>query len=112
MKLKTTAFIFFIGLLPVTAVADKCVPVNNFIILGKQAEKCVSKIKLGKNSVNDVLSNYGFCTNVRDTRGDVEKGVKKLSVATINSCAKKDLPAYTAAATAIHRMYQIELRLQ
>lgn len=100
------------SLLPGLAVADQCVPVDNFIALGKSAEKCVSEINLGKNKANDVLANFGYCANVRDTRDDIEKKMNQLPVATMNRCAEKDMQSYTAAATAIHRLYQIELHLK
>lgn len=114
MKMKLSNFLGILivaSLLPGAAVADQCSPVTNFIKLGKKAEKCVSQINLGKTPANDVLSNYGYCTNVRDARGDVEKKVSALSPATINGCAGKNIQAYTDAATAIHRLYQIELSL-
>lgn len=100
------------SLLSGTVLADQCLPVANFISLGQKAEKCVSEINLGKTPANSVLSNYGYCTNVRDARGDVEKKVGALPPATINTCAEKNIQAYTAAATAIHRLYQIELSLR
>jgi len=98
--------------LPVSLFAsDQCVPINNFIIMGKSAERCVSEIKLGKQKANDVLANYGFCTNVREARDDVEKQLHALPATTMNRCAKKNLQAYTDAAAAIQRLYQIELQL-
>jgi hypothetical protein len=99
-------------LLTSTALADQCSPVTNFITLGQKAEKCVSEINLGKTPATDVLSSYGYCTNVRDARGDVEKKVSALSPSTINRCAEKNIQAYTDAAAAIHRLYQIELSLR
>jgi len=91
--------------------SDQCVPINNFIIMGKSAERCVSEIKLGKKKVNDVLANYGFCTNVREARDNVEKQIHDLPTTTMNHCAKKNLQAYTDAATSLQRLYQIELQL-
>lgn len=98
--------------LPVSLFAsDQCVPVKNFIVLGKSAERCVTEIKLGKEKADDVLAKYGFCTNVRDARDDVEKRLHQLPPATMNGCAKQNLQAYTDAATSLQRLYQIELQL-
>ncbi len=112
MQHKLTAVFAFAVLLPLTSLADQCQPVENFIALGEKAKKCVQRINQGQSKANDVLSTYGLCTNVRSTRNDVEKKVSELPVATVNTCAGKNLQAYTDAATSIHRLYQIELRLQ
>lgn len=93
------------------ALADQCRPVTQFIDLGKKAEKCVSRIQSGEQKANDVLASYSFCANVRNERDGVQNRIKQLSAATINTCAERDLQAYTDAATAIQRLYQIELQL-
>lgn len=95
-----------------SASADSCKPVIQFIDLGKKAEKCVQKIQSGDAKANDVLAHYGFCANVRDARDGVQNQMKKLSATTLNSCAEKNLQAYSDAATAIQRLYQIELQLE
>jgi len=113
MKLKNFLVITLAGgLFSGAALADQCLPVTNFISLGQHAEKCVSEINLGKTPADRVLASYGYCTNVRDARSDVEKKVSALPPATINTCAEKNIQAYTDAATAIHRLYQIELSLR
>jgi hypothetical protein len=109
----TAAIVLMLGLQPVLgANPNQCVPVKNFITLGENAEKCISEIRLGKQKANDVLANYGFCTNVRSVRDDVEKKISQLPPAMMNRCAEQNLQAYTDAATAIQRLYQIELQLQ
>lgn len=112
-KFVSKLFLPLAACLPVSLFAsDQCVPVNDFIVLGKSAERCVLEIKLGKEKANDVLAKYGFCTNVRDAREDVEKKLHQLPPATMNSCAKRNLQAYTDAASALQRLYQIELQLR
>lgn len=95
-----------------SASADPCKPVIQFIDLGKKAEKCVSRIEASDKSANDVLAHYGFCTNVRDARDNVENSIKTLPATTLNNCAEKNLQAYSDAANAIQRLYQIELQLR
>jgi len=92
--------------------AGQCKPVIQFINLGKKAEKCVSKIEAGDNKVDEVMAHYGFCTNVRDERDQVQDQMNTLPATTLNNCAGKDLQAYSNAATALQRMYQIELQMK
>ena len=94
------------------AVAGQCKPVIQFINLGKKAEKCVSKIETGDTLAGEVMAHYGFCTNVRDEREQIQDQMKTLPATTLNNCAEKDLQAYSNAATALQRMYQIELQMK
>jgi len=103
----TTSLLF-----PAIASAGQCKPVIQFINLGKKAEKCVSKIEASDNKVDEVLSHYGFCTNVRNERDLVQDQIKTLPATTLNNCAEKDLQAYSNAATALQRLYQIELQMK
>jgi len=113
MKTSFLTFVISVFVLSAgTAAADPCKPVLQYINLGKKAEKCVSKIRADNNQANRVLAHYGYCTGVRETRDQVENHVKKLSATTLNSCAEKNLQAYSDAATAIQRLYQIELQLK
>jgi len=97
---------------PGLAAADQCHSVDQFISIGKQADKCVVKIQSGEKAADSVLKDYGFCSNVRQVRGDIEKQMNELPVATFNKCAQRNLQAYTEAATAMHKLYQIELGLK
>jgi hypothetical protein len=110
----TFLFAFLISSLLVfgSASADPCKPVIQFIDLGKKAEKCVSRIEANDEKANDVLAHYGFCTNVREARHNVENSINTLPATTLNSCAEKNLQAYSDAANAIQRLYQIELQLR
>lgn len=118
MKIKSLvnlAVVMIVAMAPAVsslAAADQCLSVDQFISLGKQADKCVVKIQAGETSADSVLKEYGFCSNVRQFRGDVEKQMNQLPVATFNKCAQRNLHAYTEAATAMHRLYQIELGLK
>ena len=103
-----TTSLLFSGL----ASAGQCKPVIQFINLGKKAEKCVSKIEAGDTKAGEVMTHYGFCTNVRDERDQVQDQVNTLPATTLNNCAEKDLQAYSNAATALQRMYQIELQMK
>ena len=103
-----TTSLLFSGL----ASAGQCKPVIQFINLGKKAEKCVSKIEAGDTKAGEVMTHYGFCTNVRDERDQVQHQVNTLPATTLNNCAEKDLQAYSNAATALQRMYQIELQMK
>jgi len=94
------------------ASAGQCKPVIQFINLGKKAEKCVSKIEAGDTKIGEVMTHYGFCTNVRDERDQVQDQMNTLPATTLTSCAEKDLQAYSNAATALQRMYQIELQMK
>ena len=55
--------------------AGQCNAVIQFIDLGKKAEKCVSRIETGETRANDVLAHYGYCTNVRNERDQVQDRV-------------------------------------
>jgi len=92
--------------------AGQCNAVVQFINLGKKAEKCVSRIEAGDNRANEVLAHYGYCANVRNERDQVQDRLKTLPATTLNSCAEKDLRAYSDAATALQRLYQIELQMK
>jgi hypothetical protein len=95
-----------------TAAADQCGSISQFISLAKQADQCVVKIRKGDEPADSVLKGYEYCSNVRQFRGDIEKQMNELPVATFNQCAQKNLQAYTDAATAMHKLYQIELGLK
>lgn len=101
-----------VSAIPNLAAADQCASVDQFISLGKQANKCVVKIQAGETPADTVLKDYGFCSSVRQSRGDVEKQMNQLPVAAFNKCAQRNLQAYTDAATAMHKLYQIELGLK
>lgn len=92
--------------------AGQCKTVIQFIDLGKKAQMCVSRIEKGENEANEVLAHYGYCTNVRNERDQVQDRMKTLSATTLNACAEKNLQAYSDAATALQRLYQIELQMK
>lgn len=92
--------------------AGQCKAVIQFIDLGKKAEMCVSRIEEGESKANDVLTHYGYCTNVRNERDQIQDRLKMLSATTLNACAEKNLQAYSDAATALQRLYQIELQMK
>jgi len=92
--------------------AGQCTAVAQFIDLGKKAEKCVSRIENGGGRANDVLTQYNYCTNVRNERDQIQDRMKTLSATTLNACTEKNLQAYSDAATALQRLYQIELQMK
>jgi len=95
-----------------TANADSCKPVDQYINLGKKAEKCISKIEAVNTRAGEVLLHNGFCTHVREARDQVQSHIQQLPASTLNSCAEKNLQAYSDAASAIQRLYQIELQMK
>lgn len=101
----------FILLAPV-ARADECDPVKSFIQLSDSANKCITALEKNHKESRDLIKNYRYCSEVRMIRVAVEDEVNSMSPAKINKCAKKQQKEYTAAATTMQRLYQIELSLK
>jgi len=98
-------------ILPV-AQADECDPVQDFIALGDRANKCVVAVRLNQREAVETFENDAHCKGVRSTRSGVEDIVGKMPPAAVNRCANKNQRLYTGAATALQKMYQLELSLK
>jgi hypothetical protein len=92
--------------------ANECESVNAFIQLGQSASKCVTAVQANNKEAREILHNYRFCSEVRMIRGAIEKSVDEMPVEQINQCANARQNEYTTAATALQKMYQLELRLK
>jgi hypothetical protein len=92
--------------------ADECDSVNAFIQLGQSASKCVAAVQANNKEAKETLHNYRYCSEVTMIRGAIEKSVETMPAEKINQCANKRQGEYTAAATALQKMYQLELRLK
>ncbi|KPK12665.1 MAG: hypothetical protein AMJ68_01080 [Acidithiobacillales bacterium SG8_45] len=92
--------------------ADQCEPIFAFIQLGQTADKCVAAVQKNNKEAKDTLQNYRHCSEVRMIRGAVEKSVNEMPADKINQCANDQQKEYTAAATALQKLYQLELHLK
>jgi hypothetical protein len=92
--------------------ANECEPITAFIQLGRTAEKCVAAVQANNAEAKDILHNYRSCSEVRMIRSAIEKSVDEMPAEKINQCANTRQNEYTAAATALQKMYQLELRLK
>ncbi len=92
--------------------ADECEPIQAFIQLGQSASKCVAAVQTNSREAREVMANYRYCSEVKLIRTAVEKSVDEMKPGRINHCANKQQREYTAAATALQKMYQLELRLK
>ncbi|MFV1996572.1 MAG: hypothetical protein ACC641_01050 [Acidiferrobacterales bacterium] len=91
---------------------DECDSVQTFIQLGDRASECIAAIRLNNSQASDVMKNDPNCKDVRSRREGVEDSVNNIAQATVNQCANKNIKNYTAAATALQKMYQFELSLR
>lgn len=114
MKKATNIILVISGLtlLAPVAWADGCDPVKSFIQLSDSANKCISALEKNHKERHDLIKNYRYCSEVRMIRVAVEDKVNSMSPAKINKCANKQQKEYTAAATTMQRLYQIELSLK
>ncbi len=94
------------------AQADECGPVKSFIQLSDSANKCIVAIQKNHKESRDVIRNYRYCSEVRLIRVAVENKLNSMPTARINKCANQQKKEYTAAATTLQKMYQLELSLK
>ena len=92
--------------------ANECEPITAFIQLGQTADKCVAAVQKNNKEAKDTLQNYRHCSEVRMIRGAIEKSVDEMPSEKINQCANTQQKEYTAAATALQKLYQLELHLK
>ena len=109
----TPALAMGMGLLvSATVFADECESVSAFIQLGQSASKCVAAIQANNKEAKETLQNYRYCSEVTMIRGAIEKSVETMPAEKVNKCANDREAEYTAAATALQKLYQLELRLK
>lgn len=99
-------------LLAPVAWADECGPIKSFIQLSDNASKCISAIQKNHKESRDLIRNYRYCSEVRMIRVAVENKLNSMSQARINKCANKQRKEYTAAATTMQHLYQLELLIK
>ncbi len=113
MKKVTNIVLVLSGLILLAPVAwaDECDPVKSFIQLSDSADKCIAALQKNHKESRDLIKNYRYCSEVRMIRVAVESKMNSMSSAKINKCANKQQKEYTAAATTMQRLYQLELSL-
>jgi hypothetical protein len=92
--------------------ASECEPVTAFIQLGQNAGKCVAAVQANNKEAKETLANYRHCSDVRMIRGAIEQSMEQMPAEKINECANTRQKEYTAAATALQKMYQLDLQLK
>lgn len=114
MKKVTNIILALSGLMLLVPVAwaDECEPVISFIQLGGDAGKCIAELQKNYKDSHNLINNYRYCSEVRLIRVAVENKVNSMSADKINKCANKQRREFTAAATTMQRLYQIELSLK
>jgi hypothetical protein len=103
--------VLFMGLGP-TAFADPCGPIQEFVQLGGMADQCLATTRAAGKAATAVFQSADECRAAREGHAAVEAKLAAMPKKQLDECARQNQAAYTAAATSLLRIYQLELATQ